>query len=94
MIIIAIISWGTVAGMSCAAAPGSTLQGASARRIAAGTPPFIGSTSTVFELPGLWIESWIFNSLLPGGPGGCRPLEDFLYKPHKLIFAAVKRLRI
>ena len=41
------------------------------------TSVYSETTSSDSALPGLWIRSWIFNSLIPGGPGGFSPLEDF-----------------
>ena len=58
----------------CVAARGTTLRSTCVPRTAAGTPPGSGSTSSVSELPGRWIEPCLLASL-PLAATHCR-LQD------------------
>ena len=73
---------GTVIATSCAAVPGPTARGASARPTATGTascataasPAIRGSNATGSVWPGRWIKSWFFTALpLVGGLGAVPP---------------------
>ena len=69
-------SLGTVLSGCCVVVRGSTYRGTCVRRIAAGIPPESGTTTTVFELPGLF-NSWFFTSLpLP------RSQKFLLWRPY------------
>lgn len=64
------------AAVSCAAAPGSLLQSTSAPRAAAGTPPSLGSTTSVSASAGRFLPLESLPLYLLQGPGA-KPLAEF-----------------
>ena len=64
---------GTVMATCCAAVPGTTTRGTSARPTASGTAPETATATSGSVLPGRWINACFFTSLLLGGLGAEPP---------------------